>query len=237
MIEAVGLRKVYPDGTVALRDVDLQVEQGEFVFLVGRSGAGKTTLFKLIIGMEKPSGGRLLVDGVDLGSADPAEIRRLRRTVGMIFQDFRLIKGRIAADNVALGLRMLGLSAAGIRRRASAALADVGLAEKAGTRVEALSWGEQQRVAIARALARDPVLILADEPTGNLDQAMAALVMERLLAANRKGATVVVASHARALVERSGRRVLTLRDGAVLRERANVMTAPASGGCADPGAR
>lgn len=216
MIEARNLGKTYPDRTVALEGLNLRIVQGEFVILAGRSGAGKTTLFKLILGAEVPSAGVLTVYGHSVARLSLPAKRELRRKVGVVFQDFRLLKGRTAYDNVALGLRVLGLSGVQVRHRSLMALESVGLRDKLGSRVETLSWGEQQRVAVARALARRPDLILADEPTGNLDSATAAGVIELLLAANREGATVVMATHSRSLIDRPEQRVVVLEEGRII---------------------
>lgn len=220
MIRADNLGVTYPDGTQALNGVNLRVAPGEFVFLVGHSGAGKTTLLKLLLGILRPTEGSLTVAGLDMKHPAGPNLRNLRRKVGAVFQDFRLIKGRTALENVALGLWVLDLPGAVIRERSAAALQAVGLAAKSQVRVETLSWGEQQRVALARALARQPSLILADEPTGNLDQGAAALVMELLLALQQKGTTVLVATHALALVRDLGRRVITLEEGRLVQDTA-----------------
>jgi len=212
-VRASALRKVYPGGTVALDGIDLEVAQGEFVFLLGRSGAGKTTLLRLLLAEETPTEGRLWIFGQLLNGAGERDIQRLRRTVGMVWQDLRLIRGRTALDNVALGLWVLGVPPGEAARRAREALARVGLEDKAGQRVEFLSSGEQQRVAVARALARQPRLILADEPTGNLDPATAWQIVSLLLEASARGATVIMATHAHALVRAAGRRVIVLEEG------------------------
>ena len=212
-VRASALRKVYPGGTVALDGIDLEVAQGEFVFLLGRSGAGKTTLLRLLLAEETPTEGRLWIFGQLLNGAGERDIQRLRRTVGMVWQDLRLIRGRTALDNVALGLWVLGVPPGEAARRAREALARVGLEDKAGQRVEFLSSGEQQRVAVARALARQPRLILADEPTGNLDPTTSWQVVSLLLEASGRGTTVIMATHAHALVRAAGQRVIVLEEG------------------------
>jgi cell division transport system ATP-binding protein len=212
-VRASALRKVYPGGTVALDGVDLEVAQGEFVFLLGKSGAGKTTLLRLLLAEDIPTEGKLWIFGQPLDAAGERDIQRLRRAVGMVWQDLRLIRGRSALDNVALGLWVLGLPPGEAARRAREALARVGLGDKAGHRVEFLSSGEQQRVAVARALARQPRLILADEPTGNLDPATSWQIVSLLLEASARGAAVIMATHAHALVRAAGRRVIVLEEG------------------------
>lgn len=213
LIEARNLSKVYPDGTKALDSLELNVPAGEFLFVLGPSGAGKTTLFKLIIAMEKPTSGSLSVNGIQISQASRAQILALRRATGMVFQDFRLIQRKSAIENVALALRILGLPWREIRDRAMNALQAVGLAHKWNSRVADLSLGEQQRVAIARALVKRPSLILADEPTGNLDRDRATQVMELLLDENRRGATVLVATHDLALVEALGKKAVYIKQG------------------------
>lgn len=212
-VRASELRKVYPGGAVALDRIDLEVAQGEFVFLLGRSGAGKTTLLRLLVAEETPTEGTVWVFGRPLNGAGERDIQRLRRMVGVVWQDLRLIRGRSALDNVALGLWILGLRPGEASRRAREALAWVGLGDKAGHRVESLSSGEQQRVAVARALARRPRLILADEPTGNLDPVTSWQIVSLLLEASGRGAAVIMATHAHALVRAAGQRVIVLEEG------------------------
>lgn len=217
MIRASGLSKVYPNGAVALEGLDLFVDRGEIAFIKGASGAGKTTLFKLILGMEDLSSGELSVDGCRMGQKHPGIIRSVRRRISVIFQDFRLIKGRTALENVEMGMRVLGLTGSRMRDAACAFLEQVGLSNKMNTYVEHLSWGEQQRVVTARALARKPCIILADEPTGNLDEDMTEKVMQLLLSAGNNGATVIVATHESDVLDR-GYRVITLRNGTVVQD-------------------
>lgn len=213
MIEASGLGKVYSNGTVALRDFNLRVDRNEVLFIRGQSGAGKTTLFKLMMGMESPSSGTLRVDDCVMGECGARSLRNLRRNMGVIFQDFRLIKGRTARENVELGMRVLGVSGAEVRRRAEEYLDRLGLADRVGSQVDSLSWGEQQRLVVARALSRRPQIILADEPTGNLDEELSTRVMDLLLAARDRGATVLVATHSPETLRQTPHRVITLSNG------------------------
>ncbi len=213
MIEASGLGKVYSNGTVALRDFDLRVDRNEMLFIRGQSGAGKTTLFKLMMGMELPSSGTLRVDDCVMGACGTRSLRNLRRKMGVIFQDFRLIKGRTARENVELGMRVLGVSGIEVRRRAEEYLDWLGLGDRVGSQVDSLSWGEQQRLVVARALSRRPQIIFADEPTGNLDEELSTRVMDLLLAAQERGATVLVATHSPEILRQTRHRVITLSNG------------------------
>jgi cell division transport system ATP-binding protein len=208
----------YPNGTDALRDVCLTVPEHDFVFLVGASGAGKSSLVRLLIREERPTRGRLVVHGYDLGRLRRRVLPRLRRSVGLVFQDFKLLPGMTAHENVAFALRVLGRSRRAIERRATLALEKVGLAGMGGKYPCELSGGEQQRVAIARALVHRPRLIVADEPTGNLDPATAWEIMQLLLAINAEGATVVMATHNRDIVDLVRRRVVALERGQVVRD-------------------
>jgi len=197
----------------ALRDVSLHVEKGEFVYVTGPSGAGKSTLLKLLYGAEKPTTGKLLVAGVDIATLDSRRLPQLRRNVGVIFQDFKLLEARSVHDNVALALEVVGAPAEQIRRRVPAVLNIVGLKAKEESLAGELSGGEQQRVAIARAIVNDPAVLLADEPTGNLDGAMAVEVMEILQAINLRGTTVLVATHDVGLMDRFPRKRIRFEDG------------------------
>ncbi len=224
MIEARGLKKVYPDGTQALRGLDLRVADGEMLFIRGRSGAGKTTLFRLLVGMESPTEGSLGVSGVDMGGDDHRALWQLRRRMGVIFQDFRLIKGRTARENVEMGMRVLGITGNEMRNRAEEFLERLDLTHRLATPVESLSWGERQRVAAARALCRGPSIVLADEPTGNLDEDLSRRVMDLLHEANARGATVLVATHAADVLARNNHRTITISRGSI------VADTPATGG-------
>ncbi len=206
---------VYPNGVRALSDVNLALEEGEFAFLVGPTGHGKSTLLKLLYREEVPTEGQVLVSGWDLGRLSPRRVPYLRRRVGIVFQDFRLLPQRTVWENVAFALHATGAPYREVRRRVPEALADVGLLDKADDFPSQLSAGEQQRLAIARALARTPPLIIADEPTGNLDPRSSGRIIELLLAANERGATVLVATHDPGIVNPLHRRVIALREGRV----------------------
>jgi cell division transport system ATP-binding protein len=216
MIQAFHVSKIYERGDQpALHDVSIQIDKGEFVFLSGPSGAGKTTLLKLIFAAEMPTSGQILVNGRNIARLKPRQIPYLRRQVGVVFQDFKLIATRTVHENVAYALWVLGLPENEIRRRVYQVLKGVGLFHKANVLPPRLSGGEQQRVAIARALVNDPVLLLADEPTGNLDEEITKEVMSLLEQANARGTTVVVATHDRSLIDRYQKRVVYLRRGMV----------------------
>jgi cell division transport system ATP-binding protein len=210
-LERVGKR--YDGGHDALRDLDLAVERGEMVFLTGRSGAGKSTLLKLIALIERPTRGQLLVGGVNVGRLRPARVPAYRRQLGIIFQDHKLLCDRTVFDNVALPLVIAGAGRRDIERRVGAALDQVGLARHGHHYPLALSTGEQQRVGIARAVVSRPPLLIADEPTGNLDPQLSFEIMKLFLRFNEVGVTVLVASHDTQLIGALGRRVVTLADG------------------------
>lgn len=201
MIEAKGVSLTYQDGTVALKDINLAILPGELVFVTGPSGSGKSSLLKLLMGMEYATSGNLKVHGQTMIKGKGRRIRKLRRAVGPIFQEFKLIEGRTAIENVMIGMRFLGISNRRMKEAATKALSRVGLEHKAHSRVENLSWGEAQRVAIARAVARNPVLILADEPTGNLDHDNAINILELLASFQDTNTTVIITTHATHLIE------------------------------------
>jgi cell division transport system ATP-binding protein len=216
MIQAFHVYKQYDRESMALSDVTLHVPKGEFCFLTGPSGAGKTTFLKLVFREELPSQGQILVGGRNITAIPPAQIPELRRSVGVVFQDFKLLKRKTILENVAFVLRILGVPAREQKRRAFAALRSVGLHHKMHSYPLQLSGGEQQRVAIARALINEPMLLLADEPTGNLDPGMAQEIMRLFLAVNARGTTVLVATHDREMIQRMGKRVIALDRGRVV---------------------
>ncbi|MED5374493.1 MAG: cell division ATP-binding protein FtsE [Myxococcota bacterium] len=212
MIRLYHIDKHYGDHQ-ALKDVTLHVAKGEFAYVTGPSGAGKSTLLRLLYGAEKPSSGKLLVGGVDASKLPDRRLPFLRRNIGVVFQDFKLIPNRSVLDNVGLALEVLGTPREQIDRKAKAVLNVVGLAGKEARFPSDLSGGEQQRVAVARAILNDPAVLLADEPTGNLDGAMAIEVMEILLSINLRGTTVLVATHDVGLMERFPQRRLRFEAG------------------------
>lgn len=216
MIRMVSVSKVYQSGNVsALSDLSLHVGPGEFVFLVGPSGAGKTTLIKLVSREELPTGGRICFLDCDTASYNEPELLHHRRRMGLVFQDFRLLKSKTIFENVALALEVTGRPPREIRERVPSALARVGLAGKENFFPDELSGGEQQRAGIARAIVRNPLLILADEPTGNVDRETARGLMELFETINRDGTTVIIATHAWDLVDRLKKRVVTLDRGRI----------------------
>ncbi|MBS1818125.1 MAG: cell division ATP-binding protein FtsE [Acidobacteria bacterium] len=213
MIEAYHLSKVYSRGVYALRDLTLKIEKGEFLFLTGPSGAGKSTLLRLLLCAETPSEGQLKVGGRVLTDLSTSEMQAYRRTVGFVFQDFRLIPRFTVFQNVAFVMRVLGVDVPTQQRKTYQVLKWVGLQHRMNAYPEELSGGEQQRVAIARALVNDPHLILADEPTGNLDPDLALDIMNLFRDINARGTTVLVATHDREMIRRVGRKALTLEHG------------------------
>lgn len=220
MIQLFHVTKEYPGEPPALSDVTLDVEKGEFVFLTGPSGAGKSTLLKLIFCAEAPTSGQILLFGKNVARVGPAEIPWVRRSIGVVFQDFKLLPDRTVAENVALPLEVRALPDREVRRRSRALLRSVGLEHRADKFPPSLSGGEQQRVAVARALAGDPAVLLADEPTGNLDAERTLEVMELLASANARGTTVLIATHDRSLLERYKRRVVQLERGRLVSDGA-----------------
>jgi cell division transport system ATP-binding protein len=220
MIQLFHLTKEYPGEPPALSDVTLDVEKGEFVFLTGPSGAGKSTLLKLIFCAEAPTSGQILLFGKNVARVTPAEVPYVRRNIGVVFQDFKLLPDRTIAENVALPLEVRAMPERELRRRVKGLLRSVGLEHRADKFPPSLSGGEQQRVAVARALAADPALLLADEPTGNLDAERTLEVMELLANANARGTTVLIATHDRLLLERYKRRVVQLEHGRLLSDGA-----------------
>lgn len=219
MIEFFHVFKEYAADARALQDVSLSVEKGEFVFLTGPSGAGKTTLLKLIFAAERPTRGQILVMGRNIGKLPPRKVPELRRRIGVVFQDFRLIRNRTVAENVAFAMEVTGYKRRTIRRRVPALLRMVDLSHKLHTDVQKLSGGEQQRVAIARAVALDPTILLADEPTGNLDAERTAEIMKLFQMIHARGTTIVFATHDPALLDRHNFRRIHLDGGQVLEQR------------------
>lgn len=220
MIQLQDVTVEYPTDRVALRDVSLRIEKGEFVFLVGSTGAGKTTLLKLIYREEVPTAGKVIVAGRNLTSLSPRDVPYLRRQMGVVFQDFGLLPNKTVFENVAFALRVIGAGRREIRRKVPAALELVGLMRRCDGLPAQLSGGEQQRVAIARALVNDPPVLIADEPTGNLDPDTSIGIAEILAHVNLRGTTVLVATHDKLIVDRLRRRVVELDRGRIVRDEA-----------------
>lgn len=219
MIEFYDVYKTYPNGAAALRGVTATIAKGEFVFVVGPSGAGKSTLVRLVYREELPTKGYVFVNGANLGKLSPRAVPYLRRNIGVVFQDFKLLPRKTAYENVAFAMRVIGATSREIARRVPATLELVGLSGKGEAYPSELSGGEQQRVGLARAIVNHPVVLVADEPTGNVDPATAWGIVQLLLEINRRGTTVVVATHAKALVDGVRRRVIALDKGVVVRDR------------------
>ena len=216
MIETHHLSKVYSRGLYALRDLTLTIEKAEFVFLTGPSGAGKSTFLRMLLLQERPSEGEVFVNGQNLATLNRREIQEYRRGIGFIFQDFKLISSRTVLENISFVPEVLGVPAAQQRRRAFQVLKWVGLQHRMNAYPRDLSGGEQQRIAIARALVNDPVLVIADEPTGNLDPDLSLEIMNLLREINAGGTTVLVATHDRELIRLVGRRTITLDQGKIV---------------------
>ncbi len=215
VIELRQVKKRYAPDIVALDEVDLAISKGEFVFLTGPSGAGKSTLLRMLYKAEEPTGGSIIIDGVELSSLSKSQIPQLRRKVGVIFQDFKLLFNRTVFENVALSLEVLGLKKDQLAARVRQVVDGVGLSAKLHRKVVQLSGGEQQRVAIARAVVNRPPIILADEPTGNLDRKRTMEVLALMDELNARGASIMIATHDDSLFNNTHRRVLRLKDGKI----------------------
>ncbi len=218
MIVFESVTKVYEPDVTALRDVSFVIEKGEFVFVVGASGSGKSTLVKLLLKEIEPTVGRILVGGRDLTRLKRGKVPLLRRNVGCVFQDFKLLPTRTAAENVAYALKVQGESATSIRRKVPEVMNMVGLAHKMNSLPDELSGGEQQRVSIARAFVNHPPLLVCDEPTGNLDPDTSVGIMQLLYRINRAGTTILMVTHDREMVDKMRRRVIALEDGRLARD-------------------
>ncbi len=222
MIELREVTKEYSKGIAALNGISLKIEQGEFVFVVGDSGSGKSTLIRLLMKELEPTSGEIRIMGQDLGSMTHKEIPFYRRKIGVVFQDFRLLKDRNVYENIAFALRVTEAPSRLIKKKVPAALSLVGLAQKYKSFPKELSGGEQQRVAIARAVVNEPSILLADEPTGNLDPANSWEIMKLLEEANERGTTVVVVTHNHEIVKAMKKRVITMNKGIIVSDEKRV---------------
>ena len=219
MIEIKNVSKIFSNGVEALFDVNLHIGKEEFVFIVGSSGAGKTTLMKLLYREELPTHGQVIVDRVNVASLTPEQVPYLRRNIGVVFQDFKLLARRTVYENVAFALQVTSTPRSQIRRRTMQALELVGMLKRASSFPEQMSGGEKQRVCIARAIVNNPTLLLADEPTGNLDPTTSWEIMELLDKINRRNTTVLVSTHNKNIVDQMKRRVIALEGGRVIRDQ------------------
>jgi cell division transport system ATP-binding protein len=218
MIVFEDVTKIYDPHVVALRDASFMIEKGEFVFLVGPSGSGKSTIMRLLLKELDPTGGRIIVGGRELARLKNSTVPMLRRNIGCVFQDFKLLPNRTASENVAYALKVQGQSKRQIRAKVPEVLALVGLSGKTNSLPDELSGGEQQRVSIARAFVNHPPLLICDEPTGNLDPDTSVGIMQLLYRINRSGTTVVMATHDREMVDKMRKRVIALDNGTVIRD-------------------
>ena len=219
MIRLIDVYKEYDNGTKALKGVNMRIDDGEFVFLVGPSGSGKSTVIRLITAEIAPTEGRLMVNGYNLNNISPRQVPYMRRTLGIVFQDFRLIQKKTVYENLSFAMRAIGASSRELRRRIPYVLQLVGLEQKADRYPGQLSGGEQQRVAIARALVNNPSMIIADEPTGNLDPQRSLEIMMLLERINELGTTMLVVTHEKNLVNRFDKRVVAIENGRIISDK------------------
>ncbi|HOT27935.1 MAG TPA: cell division ATP-binding protein FtsE [Candidatus Ozemobacteraceae bacterium] len=218
MIELQNVTKIYPNGVRALNNVSLSVPRGDFVFLVGPSGAGKSTFLRLLFREELPTEGHLIIDGKDVSDMPESRVPFLRRNMGIVLQDFQLLQRRTVSENVAFGLRVLGTPDNIIQARVQEALEQVGLSHKRRMFPDELSGGEQQRVCIARALVNNPLILITDEPTGNLDPMISYEIMQLFLEINSRGTTIIMATHNHNLVNKLRKRVVALVEGRIIKD-------------------
>lgn len=219
MIQILDVSKEYKNGVVALRDVNVQINTGEFVFVVGASGAGKSTFVKLLLKEENPTSGKILINNRDTTQLKQREIPYLRRSMGVVFQDFRLLPNKTVYENVAFAMEIVEEPLKNIQKQVSTVLDMVGLSEKLNNYPNQLSGGEQQRVSLARAIVNSPQILICDEPTGNLDPDTSMDIMHILYEINHRGTTVIMATHAREIVNLARRRVITLKNGEVINDQ------------------
>lgn len=218
MIRIKNVKKTYPNGFVALDGIDLHISRNEFVYLVGQSGAGKSTLLSMLYKAETPSSGEIYIDNISLSSLAPKQIPYLRRSIGVIFQDYKLLPRRTVYENVAFALRVMHFSRSRIRRQVTQVLELVGLQQKMNHYPSELSGGEQQRICIARAIVNNPPVLLADEPTGSLDPDTSWEIMQLLSKINARQTTVIVATHNKAIVDDIRKRVIAVENGRIIRD-------------------
>ncbi|WP_317303262.1 cell division ATP-binding protein FtsE [Acidaminococcus timonensis] len=218
MLEMRHAGKIYPGGSVALEDINVEIKAGEFVFLVGPSGAGKSTFIRLISREIEPTSGQIFVDGVDVMKLKRRDIPYLRRQLGIVFQDFRLLNNRTAYENVAFAMQVIEAPSHKIRRRVEEVLELVGLKDRGDAYPGEMSGGEQQRIAIARAIVNDPLLMIADEPTGNLDPETSMEIMNIFSQINANGTTIIMATHDKTMVDYMQKRVIALENGRIVRD-------------------
>ena len=219
MIEFRNVTKVYSTGIAAVNNTSLYIEKGEFVFIVGSSGCGKSTLMKMIMKEVEPNSGHIFVNGIDITRISKRRIPNLRRSMGIVFQDFRLLPDKTVYENVAYAMRVIEADPKLIKRQVPNVLSLVGLLDKADAYPDQLAGGEQQRVAVARAIVNNPAVLIADEPTGNLDPETAWEIMSLLSDINRRGTTVVVATHAKDIVDRMQKRVIAIKNGSIVSDK------------------
>lgn len=218
MLEFIEVNKIYKNDVCALKDLSFKVEDGEFIFLIGASGAGKTSIIKMLLREIKPTSGEIIVDNVNIVKLRNRKIPELRKTMGIVFQDFRLLEGKTVFDNIKYPLQILGVSKREITKRVTEILELVGLSDRANSFPNQLSGGEQQRVCIARALINRPKYLIADEPTGNLDPNTSEEIMKLLLDVNAKGTTVIVSTHDKDIVNKLKKRVISMDHGAMIND-------------------
>jgi len=210
--------KVYSNGVRALDNINVEIERGEFIFLIGSSGAGKSTFLKMIFREELPSEGHVIIDGRNVEALKESKVPYLRRNIGVVFQDFKLLKTKTVFENVAFAMRVIGIPKSTVDMQTRKALDLVGLLHKARMYPDQVSGGEQQRVCIARALVNDPAILLTDEPTGNLDPDISNDIMKMLKEINLRGTTVIMATHSKTIVDRMRERVIVLKDGRIIKD-------------------